>query len=145
MQDLPDGGGADPVAESGELTVDAPIPPGRILGGQAQSQRAHSSRDGGTTRPNRWVGPVTGEELPVPAQDGGGRDDQPESATGRQQLCEHGDHGSVSPGHPRPWGASLQHGDLMAQDEDLDVLGGVGADAQHYPAQQLREHPVDQP
>jgi len=39
----------------------------------------------------------------------------------------------------------LQHRELMAQDEDLDVLGGVGADAQHYPGQQLPEHPVDQP
>ena len=46
--------------------------------------------------------------------------------------------------HPRPWCAPLQHRELMAQDEDLDVLGGVGADAQHHPAQQLREHQVDQ-
>ena len=29
VQDLPDGGGADLVAESGEFAVDAPIPPGR--------------------------------------------------------------------------------------------------------------------
>ena len=38
----------------------------------------------------------------------------------------------------------MQYRELMAQDEDLDVLGGVGAYAQHHPAQQLREHQVDQ-
>ena len=80
MQDLPDGGGADLVAESGEFAVDAAVPPGRVLGGQAQDQGAQSGGDGGTTRPSRRGGPAAGEELPVPAQDGGGRDDQPESA-----------------------------------------------------------------
>jgi hypothetical protein len=33
---------------------------------------------------------------------------------------------------------------LVAQDEDLDVLGGVGSGAQHHPAQELGEHEVDQ-
>jgi len=32
----------------------------------------------------------------------------------------------------------------MAQDEDLDLVGSVGAGVQHHPAQQLREHLVDQ-
>jgi hypothetical protein len=34
---------------------------------------------------------------------------------------------------------------LVAQDEDLDVLGGVRSGAQHHPAQELAEHQVDQP
>jgi len=38
----------------------------------------------------------------------------------------------------------MQHGQLMAQDEDLDLVGGVGAGVEHHPAQQLREHLVDQ-
>jgi hypothetical protein len=39
----------------------------------------------------------------------------------------------------------LEHGELVAQDQDLDLLGGVGSSAQHGPAQELREHLVDQP
>jgi hypothetical protein len=31
----------------------------------------------------------------------------------------------------------LEHGELVAQDEDLDLLGGVGSVAQHDPAQEL--------
>jgi hypothetical protein len=38
----------------------------------------------------------------------------------------------------------VQHGELMAQDEDLDLVGGVGAGAQRHPAQQLHERLVDQ-
>src|SRR4051812_48729667 len=32
----------------------------------------------------------------------------------------------------------------MAQDEDLDLFGGVGAGVEHQPAQQLLEHLIDQ-
>jgi hypothetical protein len=38
----------------------------------------------------------------------------------------------------------LEHGELVAQDQDLDVLGGVGSGVQHDPAQELGEHLVDQ-
>jgi hypothetical protein len=51
----------------------------------------------------------------------------------------------VDPAHPWPWRASLEYGELVAQDQDLDVLGGIGSGAQHDPAQELGEHRVDQP
>jgi hypothetical protein len=69
----------------------------------------------------------------------------PESAADRQQSGECGDHGAIGPGHPRARRSSLEHGELVAQDQDLDLLGGVGSSAQHGPAQELREHLVDQP
>jgi hypothetical protein len=40
VQDSPDGGGAELVAEPGELAVDPPVPPHRVLGGQAHGQGA---------------------------------------------------------------------------------------------------------
>ena len=54
-----------------------------------------------------------------------------------EQSGEGGDHGVVAPVEPRPWSASLQHGQLMAQHEDLDLVGGVGSVVERYPAQQL--------
>jgi hypothetical protein len=39
----------------------------------------------------------------------------------------------------------LQHVQLVAQDEDLDLLGGLGSGAQHHPAQKLGEYQIDQP
>jgi len=46
--------------------------------------------------------------------------------------------------HTHLRGAPLEHGELVAQDQDLDLLGGVGTSAQSHPAQQLGEHPIDQ-
>ena len=98
-------------------------------------------------RPGRvgWVGPAAGDQLAVPAQDGGRSDEQPEASANGQQSGERGDQGAIGPAHSWPWRAALEHGELMAQDKDLDLLGGVGSGAQHDPAQEVGEHLVDQP
>jgi hypothetical protein len=144
MKDLPDRGGPDLVAESGEFAVDAAIPPCRILGGQATDQAAESGGDGGSTGSCRLGGPAAGDQLVVPAQDGGGRDEQPEASADWEQSGEGGDQGAIGPADPRARRTSLEHGELMTQDQDLDLLGGVGTGAQGHPAQQLGEDPIDQ-
>jgi hypothetical protein len=40
-----------------------------------------------------------------------------------QTFNQGGEHGSVGPVHPRPRVGSAKYGDLMAEDEELDVLG----------------------
>ena len=65
------------VAKSGELAVDPPVSPGRILCGQADDQRAYADGDGGSTGPGGLGSPAAGDELSVPAQDRGRCDDQP--------------------------------------------------------------------
>ena len=145
LQDVPDGGGADLVAEAGEFAVDASVSPGGVLGGQAHDQGAQAGGDGGSTGSGGLGGPAAGDELAVPAQDGGRGDEQPEASADGEQSGEGGDQGAVGPAHPRARRASLEHGELVAQDQDLDLLGGVGSGAQHDPAQELGEHLVDQP
>jgi len=41
----------------------------------------------------------------------------------------------VSPGQPRCSSMTLENGDLVAQDEDLGILGAVGAGEQGKPAE----------
>jgi len=84
VQDLPDCGGADLVAESGEFAVDAAVAPGGVLGGQANDQGTDTFGDGGPARSVARCGPAAADELAVPAQDRGRCDEQPESATGWQ-------------------------------------------------------------
>ena len=62
----------------------------------------------------------------------------------REQSGEGGEQGAVGPAHQRAWCASLEHGELVAQDQDLDLLGVVGSSAQHDPAEELGEHVIDQ-
>jgi hypothetical protein len=48
-----------------------------------------------------------------------------------EQSGEGGDSGAVDPADPRPRCASLDHCQLMAQDEDLDLLGVLESGVQH--------------
>ena len=80
VQDGPDGGGADLVAEAGEFAVDASISPGGVLGGQADDQGAQAGGDGWSAGSGRLGGPAAGDELAVPAQDGGRGDEQAEAS-----------------------------------------------------------------
>jgi hypothetical protein len=65
VQDGPDGGGADLVAEAGEFAVDALISPGGVLGGQANAEGAQAGGDGGSTGSGAVGGPAAGDELAV--------------------------------------------------------------------------------
>jgi hypothetical protein len=58
LQDRPHCGGSDPVAETGQLTVDAPVSPGRVLRGEAFDQGPQTGRGRrATRRPGRRGGP----------------------------------------------------------------------------------------
>ena len=54
---------------------------------------------------------------------------------GHPQACQGAEQGAVGPGQCWPGVGAAQHGDLVAQDQDLGVLGGVGAGEQCQPAQ----------
>ena len=87
-----------------------------------------------------WVPETSHTSRDLPAQDGGRGDEQPEASACREQSGECGDQGTIGPGHPWAWCAPSEHGELVAQDQDLDLFGGVGSGAEHYPAQELGEH-----
>jgi hypothetical protein len=125
--------------------VDAAVPPGGILGGQSEDEAAEAGGDGGSAGWGGFCGPAAGDQLAVPAQDGGRGDQEPAASADREQSGEDGDECPVGPRYSRTRGASLEYGELVAQDQDLDVLGGVGFGAQHDPAQERGEHLVDQP
>jgi hypothetical protein len=129
VQDLPDGGGADLVAEAGEFAVDASVAPGGVLSCQPDSESSEAGGDGWSSRARRLSGPAAGDESPMPAQDRRGRDEQTAPPTGGKQPCQGGQYGSVGPAEARPRSASLEYWELVAQEEDLDVLGGVGSTA----------------
>ena len=63
-------------------------------------------------------------------------------ADGGQQPAQRAEHGAVHPAQPRARGVSAQHGHFVTQDQDLDVLSGVGAGEQRQPAQHAGEHQV---
>ena len=50
--------------------------------------------------------------------------------------------GAVEPGQGRAWVVSTQHGDLIAEHQDFDVLGCLGSGEQRQPAQHADEREV---
>ena len=80
----------------------------------------------------------------MPPQDRG-RGDQAVTAQHRGQASDQrGEHGSVGPVQARPRVGSTQYRDLVAQDEQLDVLGRRRAAEQHQPAEEPAEDQIEQ-
>ena len=145
MQDLPHGGGGDRVAEFDELALHAPVPPRRIVRGDAEDELA----DGGCRgRPSgtapAGVVPFAGDQAPVPGEQRrrGDREDLATPAPGDQagQCCE-----------PQPVGRLVADAaDLAAQDrvlvpehQELGVLGRRTPGQHHLAAEQTAHDEVD--
>ena len=60
----------------------------------------------------------------MPAQDRVGCDQAMATLSAGQPCDEGGEHGPVGPVQPWTWVGAAQHGDLVAQHEELDILGG---------------------
>ena len=67
------------------------------------------------------------------------------SARSGQQPGQRGQDRPVRPRQPRDSHLALEHGDLMAQDKDLGVLGTVGPGEQGQPAKHAQRGQVREP
>ena len=77
------------------------------------------------------VGPTAGDQAPVPAQQGLGLHKEARPAGSRQHPADRGQQRPISGLQPGTWDLPPQDGQLMAEDEELQVLGGVAAGEQH--------------
>jgi len=59
------------------------------------------------------------------------------SQAGGRQPGQGGDHGAIGPARPRAAGPAAQQGGLMAEHQDLGVLGGIASREERQPAEQL--------
>ena len=86
------------------------------------------------------------DEVGVPAQQGPRGDDQAQLAelAAGQQPGQRGQDRPVGPRQPRCLDLALEHGDLMAQDQDLGVLGAVGPGEQGEPAEHAQHRQVSE-
>jgi hypothetical protein len=115
------------MAEADQLALDSSVAPAGILAGHPQHQRSDRRRGGWSAWSSVRVGPAAGDELGVPAQQGSGRHQPQLAQRGGQQPAQCAKHGAVGPGQRWAGVGAAQHGDLVTQHQDLDVLGGVGA------------------
>ena len=76
------------------------------------------------------VGPGAGDEAPVPAQQRVRLHKEARPADSGQHPADRGEHGPVSGFELGSGNLATQHGELMAQDEDLKILGSITASEQ---------------
>jgi hypothetical protein len=110
-----------------QLALDPLIAPARIFPGQPDDQLLYiwvQRRPPGLAV---RVGPCAGDQPPVPAQQRVGLHEKARPAFSGQRAAEGGEQGPVGGLQPGTWGVPTQGGELVAQDEDLQVLAGVAA------------------
>jgi hypothetical protein len=132
-----------PVAQPGQLALDAPAPPARVLPCYLLHQRPHLIRDRRPSRPAR-IRPFPLDQAAVPGQQRARRHDAVQPQVPRQQPRQGGEDGAVSPIRPRPRDLPAQHSDLVPQHQDLRILRGVTARQERQPAEHPGHEQVDE-
>ena len=112
-----------PVPEVEQLTLDALVTPGRVVGGQPHDQRGELVGDRGTAEMAIGVRPAPGNEEPVPAKQRLGPDAECRPPLPWQKPAQHGEPGPVGRLEARPRLLAAQDLELVAQYQDLDLLG----------------------
>ena len=109
--------------------------PARVVPGHLQHQRPHGRDGPGSPGSAPRISPALPDQAGMAAQQRARGDDQVQLAEGGRGAAA----GPARPGSPvgprqlRGLDLALENGDLVAQDEDLSVLGAVGAGEQGKP------------
>ena len=146
VQDLPHRGRGDRMPEPRQLALDPPVAPGRVLPRHPDDQRL----DRGTGGRSSWpapagVVPLAGDEVTVPAQDRGRGDREdlrPPAAAHQPGQRRKPEPVGMIPPQPAAELAA-QHLVLVAQHEQLGVLGQVRPDQHRQQAEQAPHQAVD--
>ena len=140
FEDPPHGGSPDLMAEVGEFALDAPVAPGRIVGGHADDQFADL---GGGGWPPWWpvgLGPVSCDPASVPSKQGLGGDEPTDTSRAGERRGDGAEQCPVIVGQLRLFGLASQDGELVAEHDDLEVLRTARARSE---PRQRREEAVE--
>ena len=74
--------------ETSEFAVDAPVAPGRILGGEAEDESAKFDRRWWSSWSSVGLGPVASDSAPMPPEQGVGGDEPAGSTTPGECGCD---------------------------------------------------------
>jgi hypothetical protein len=122
----PDRRRSHPDAELAQLALDSDAAPAGVLPGQPEDERTKLRIDRRPVRAARpAVGPLPADELAMPAQERRRGDEKGDPTVPRDRPARRGEEDPVD-GPELGWARGpLQHPELVAQDQDLEVLGAV--------------------
>ena len=142
VEDLPHRAGANPVAQPDQLAMDAPVAPGRVLRREPQHQRADLRGDARPARPTTGIRPAPSDQVAVPTQQRGRGDEERRPPRPRQQPRQRRQHHPVRGFQVNPGDLTPQDRDLMAQHENLDLVGAITPRNERQELQSEPDNPV---
>src|ERR1039458_2910336 len=120
---VPDTCPRDHDAELLQLTDDPEIAPARVLARETKDECDDLSIERvGRDVLGRRVGPVSGNELPVPPHQRDGPNEEGGPRLARKESRERRQHDMIGRGEPRSRHLTTEHRELVTKDRDLDVL-----------------------
>jgi hypothetical protein len=122
------------MAKTDQFPLDAAMPAARVLPGQPENKVTYLVTDRRTSGPVR-VCPMPADQPAVPGQQRGRGDDPMPPQLARKGLNERGQHGPVWPGQARTPDWAAQHGDLVAQYQQLGGHRRIAAGRLRQPAE----------
>jgi hypothetical protein len=128
-----DRGRRDPNPEVLQFALDALVAPGWVLSGQADDQLLGLLVQRWPARQAVRVGPGASDQPPVPAQQRLRLHEEARPAGPGQDAADRGEQRPVGGLQPESWELAAHDGELVAEHQDLKVLGGVTAG--HQPEQ----------
>jgi hypothetical protein len=106
--------------------------PPRVLAGQPHDQGLHLLGNRWPAVRQRRIGPASAHHAAVPSQQRLGRDHQDRPSAPGQQAAERCEQRAVLGPEPRPWVLAAQARQLVAEDQDLHLLGVRRPPAEHH-------------
>ncbi len=125
--------GSQDHAHPGELTVDPAIAPGGVLLGQPHDDGNGAGRDARSTRAV-GVGPAATDQVPVPAEQGLGLDEEPASVPTIEEATQPGEQSSIRRSQGRASHLATEDGHLVTKHDEFDRQLLI-ASPQHEPDQ----------
>src|SRR5450756_2112518 len=132
-------------AELAELALDPHAAPARVLAGEAEDERTELGIDRRPAKAARpAVGPLPAYELAVPAEEGCRGDEEGDPSITRDHPTRRREQDPVDGPELRSARGPLQHPELVAEDEDLEVLGAVVSASLSSASEEMHESARDE-
>ena len=119
-QDGPDARWSEPHTHGGQLAVDAPISPCRVLIRQPKHQLDRARRDRRTTRPLAGVRPSAPHQISMPPEQGLGPDEEASPTLSPDEPAQPGEDRPVSWPECGACHLTAQDRDLVSEHDDFD-------------------------
>ena len=110
---------------------------------EAADEVAQVSRDRWPSCLAVWPRPLSGNEIAVPSQQRVGRDDEAAPPVSAQHAAGSGEEYTIGRPVRRPRRLASKNRELLAEDEDLDVLGVITAPREERELEQSEQAHVD--